>query len=90
MIMSCNTSIQRHAYNNNSNTSPLKTRHGKAKQGKARQDKTKQGKAREDKSRWNIHILVAYNDNHNDNNNVNDNDNDNHYSMNSDDLKIIS
>ena len=64
---------QRHAYNSNSNTSPLKTR---------------QGKSRQDKTRWNIHILVAYNDNHNDNNN--DNNNDNHYSMNSDGMKIIS
>ena len=36
--------IQRHAYNNNSNTRPLKTR-----QDKTRQDKTREGKAREDK-----------------------------------------
>ena len=28
--------IQRHAYNNNSNTSPLKTRQGKTRQDKAR------------------------------------------------------
>ena len=64
--------IQRHAYNNNSNTSQLNT---------------KQNKARQDKTWWNIHILVAYNDNDNDNDN---NNNDNHYSMNSDDMKIIS
>ena len=68
--------IQRHAYNNNSNTSPLKPR----------QDKTRQGKTRQGKTRWNIHILVAYNDKDNDN----DNNNDNHYSMNSDGMKIIS
>ena len=30
--------IQRHAYNNNSNTSPLNTRLDKARQGKRRQD----------------------------------------------------
>ena len=59
------------------------------------QDKTKQGKAREgkrwqDKTWWNIHRFVAYNDNDNDHHNVNDNNNDNHYSMNSDDMKIIS
>ena len=48
--------IQRHAYNNNSNTSQLKTRQGKTRQGK---------------TRWNIHIIVAYNDNDNDNNNDN-------------------
>ena len=47
----------------------------------SRQDKTRQGK-----TRWNIHILVAYNDNDNDNNN----NDDNHYSMNSDGMKIIS
>ena len=73
--------IQRHAYNNNSNTSQLKTR-----QEKRRQDKTRQDKTREGKTRWNIHRSVAYNDNVNDNNNVNDN----HYSMNSDGMKIIS
>ena len=67
--------IQRHAYNNNSNTSPLKTT----------QDKTRQ-----DERRWNIQILVAYNDNDNGNNNDHDNDEDNHYSMNSDGMKIIS
>ena len=50
--------IQRHAYNNNSNTSPLTPR---------------QGKARQDKTRWNIHRFVAYNDNNNNNDNVNDN-----------------
>ena len=50
------------------------------------QDKTRQDKTRQDKTRWNIHRLVAYNDNDNDNDNVNDN----HYSMNSDDIKIIS
>ena len=38
--------IQRHAYNNNSNTSPLKARQVKRRQDKARQDKTKQEKAR--------------------------------------------
>ena len=68
--------IQRHAYNNNSNTSQLNST----------QDKTSQGKARQEKRRWNIHILVAYYDNDNDN----DKDNDNHYSMNSDGMKIIS
>ena len=52
------------------------------------QDKTKQVKTRQDKTRWNMYILVAYNDNDNDNHN--DNDNDNHYSMNSDGMKIIS
>ena len=52
--------IQRHAYNNNSNTS---------------QDKTRQDKTRQDKARWNVHIFVAYNDNDNDNDNVHDNDN---------------
>ena len=50
------------------------------------QNKTRQDKSRQDKTRWNIHRSVAYNDNDNDNNNVNDN----HYSMNSDDMKIIS
>ena len=59
MVM-CHELIQRHAYNNSSNTSPLKTR----------QDKTRQEKAR-----WCIHILVAYNDNDNDNDNDHDNDN---------------
>ena len=49
--------IQRHAYNNNSNTSQLKTR----------QDKTRQNKTRQGKARWNIHRFVAYNDNDNDN-----------------------
>ena len=49
-----------HAYNNNSNTSQLKTR----------QDKTRQNK-----TRWNIHRFVAYNDNDNDNDNNDDNDN---------------
>ena len=49
--------IQRHAYNNNSNTSQLKTR---------------QNKVRQSKARWNIHRFVAYNDNDNDNNNDND------------------
>ena len=39
--------IQRHAYNSNSNTSPLKTR-----QGKARQDKTRQGNTIEDKMKY--------------------------------------
>ena len=68
--------IQRHAYNNSSNTSPLTPR-----QGKARQDKTRQ-----DKARSYIHRLVAYNDN--DNNN--DSNNDDHYSMNSHGMKIIS
>ena len=58
----------------------------KAKQDKTRQDKTRQDKAREYKVRWNIHRVVAYNDN--DNNN--DNYNDDHYSMNSDGIKIIS
>ena len=48
--------------------------------------KTRQNKARQVKTRWNIHRSVAYNDNDNDSNN----DNDNHYSMNSDDMKIIS
>ena len=48
------------------------------------QDKVRQDKTRQDKSWWNIHRSVAYNDNNN------DNDNDNHYSMNSDDMKIIS
>ena len=52
------------------------------------QDKTRQDKTRQDKTRWNIHRLVAYNDN--DNNNDNHNHNDNHYSMNSDGIKIIS
>ena len=33
--------IQRHAYNNNSNTSQLKTRQNKVRQGKAREDKMK-------------------------------------------------
>ena len=62
--------IQRHAYNNNSNTSQVDSR----------QDKTRQDKTRQDKTKWNIHRLVAYNDIHNDY----------HYSMNSDDMKIIS
>ena len=48
--------IQRHAYNNNSNTSPLNTR---------------QVKTRQDKTSWNIHRFVAYNDSNNDNNNDN-------------------
>ena len=52
----------------------------------SRQDKTRQDKRRQDKARWNIHRFVAYNDNDNDSNN----DNDNHYSMNSDDIKIVS
>ena len=52
----------------------------------SRQDKTRQDKISQEKTRWNIHILVAYNDNDNDN----DNNNDNHYSMNSDGMKIIS
>ena len=52
--------IQRHAYNNNSNTSQLKTR----------QDKTRQGKTGR-----NIHRSVAYNDNDNDKDNDNNNDN---------------
>ena len=52
------------------------------------QDKARQDKTRQDKTRWNIHRLVAYNDNDNDNDN--DNNNDNHYSMNSDGMKIIS
>ena len=69
-----NELIQRHAYNNNSNTSPLNSR----------QDKARQDKSRQDKSRWNIYRCVAYSDNDNDNNN------DNHYSMNSDGMKIIS
>ena len=43
---------------------------------------SRQGKTRQDKARWNIHRLVAYNDN--------DNNNDYHYSMNSDGMKIIS
>ena len=43
-----------------------------------------QDKNSQDKTKWNIHILVAYNDHDN------DNDNDNHYSMNSDGIKIIS
>ena len=55
-------------------------------QDKAKQDKTRQDKTRQGKVRWNIHRLVAYNDN--DNNN--DNYNDDHYSMNSDGIKIIS
>ena len=50
--------IQRHAYNNNSNTSQLKTR----------QDKRRQGKTGR-----NIHRSVAYNDNEKDNDNNNDN-----------------
>ena len=58
----------------------IHSRQDTAKQSKARQDKTKQGKARQSKARWNIHILVAYNDNVHDN----------HYSMNSDGMKIIS
>ena len=53
-------------------------------QDKTRQDKTRQDKRRLGKTRWNIHILVAYNDNDN------NNDNDNHYSMNGDGMKIIS
>ena len=56
----------------------------------SRQDKTKQVKTRQDKTRWNMYILVAYNDNDNDNHNDNVNNNDNHYSMNSDGMKIIS
>ena len=52
------------------------------------QDKTRQVKTSQEKTRWNIHILVAYNDNDNDNDS--NNDNDNHYSMNSDGMKIIS
>ena len=56
----------------------------KTRQDKTRQDKTRQDKRRLGKTRWNIHILVAYNDNDN------DNDNDNHYSMNGDGMKIIS
>ena len=55
-----------------------------SRQDKTRQDKTRQDKTSQEKTRWNIHILVAYNDNDN------DNDNDNHYSMNSDGMKIIS
>ena len=34
--------IQRHAYNNNSNTSPLKPRQDKTRQNKVRQSKAKQ------------------------------------------------
>ena len=49
--------IQRHAYDNNSNTSPLKTT----------QDKLRQDKISQDKTRWNMHRFVAYNDNDNDN-----------------------
>ena len=60
----------------------------------SRQDKTTQDKARQEKTRWNIHILVAYNENDSNNDNDNDNDNqnnnDNHYSINSDGMKIIS
>ena len=44
--------IQRHAYNNNSNTSQVNTR----------QDKTRQ-----DKMKWRIHRFLAYNDNDHDN-----------------------
>ena len=70
-----NELIQRHAYNNNSNTCQITT---------------SKGKARQVKTRWNIHRFVAYNDYDNDNNIYNDNVNDNHYSMNSDGMKIIS
>ena len=52
--------IQRHAYNNNSNTSQLQTR----------QEKTSQGKTGR-----NIHRSIAYNDNEKDNDNNNNNDN---------------
>ena len=45
-----------------------------------------QDKRRQGKTGRNIHRSVAYNDNENNN----DNNNDNHYSMNSDDMKIIS
>ena len=55
-----NELIQRHAYNNNSNTNPLTPRQGKTRQGN---------------TRWNIHRFVAYNDNDNDNNNDHHNDN---------------
>ena len=71
-----NELIQRHAYDNNSNTSPLKTT----------QDKLRQDKISQDKTRWNMHRFVAYNDNDNNNDNVHDN----HYSMNSHGMKIIS
>ena len=50
----------------------------------SRQDKARQDKERQDKTWWNIHILVACNDNDN------HNDHDNHYSMNSHGMKIIS
>ena len=55
-----NELIQRHAYNSNSNTNPLNSR---------------QGTARQEKTWWNIHRFVAYNDNDNHNDNENDNDN---------------
>ena len=50
----------------------------------SRQNKTKQDKTSQDKAKWNIHRLLAYNDNDN------DHDNDYHYSMNSHGMKIIS